>query len=88
MNKSPEETLINMSPLPFSLLRVKTRTHKRTSLVAAPFTFRSRVAPGDSTSSMCVSIVSDDIADGDLTPAGSSRGRKRILEEESGDSAR
>lgn len=43
------------------------------------FTFRWRVAPGDSTSRTCVSIVSGDMADGKLTPSGSSRGRKRIL---------
>lgn len=42
-------------------------------------TFRSRVAPGDSTSRTCVPIVSGDTAEGDLTPSGSSRGRKRIL---------
>lgn len=77
--------LLDMCPPPLFLVR--TQMHARASPQHGR-TFRSRVAPGDSTSRMCVSIVADDIADGDLTPAGSSRGRNRILEEESGDSAR
>ena len=49
------------------------------------FTFRWSVAPGDSTSRTCVSIVSGDMADGELTPSGSSRGKNLILAKVSAD---